>query len=298
MRRVSPIMGWITLVVLLLSASLVSAQAGGVSVSCTNGASFENGIEVIVNQMRAGFTYTATAVGVNGFDPVLAVVDGATGDFLCSDDENGASSYAANLPTANAARSSTAQVNFIHNDSSGFRDISLVVGGFGNQTGEFVLILEGMAVTGADGAGDPFSINLTPGMVASGVPLSVYMLTRGQSGVDPLVFLANAADDLTPAVIDGEQVTCDDAGTSLCFGTGFALDNYSVTIGSGTLPGWQYDAMLSLAIDGIALDPNPVNNYLTFVMTSFNQSSEGQYLLAFHIGMTDAGGGSNVKNSL
>ena len=71
-----------------------------------------------------------------------------------------------------------------------------MVGGYGNQSGEFLLILEGMASTPADGAGDAFSVNLTPGMVASGVPLTVYMITRGQSNLDPYIYQANSS--LTP----------------------------------------------------------------------------------------------------
>jgi hypothetical protein len=296
MRRIRPILAGFALAWLLLFASLASAQSGGISVTCRSGASFDNGVEVIVNQMRSGFTYTATAVGVNGFDPVLAVVDVATGDFLCSDDEAGAARYTADLPTAFAAASSlSAQVNFTHNNSSGFADISLVVGGFGGQLGEFVLILEGMAVTSADGAGDPFSVSITPGMVASGVPLSMYMLTRGQSGVDPLMYLANDISDLSPAVINGAEISCDDAGTSLCWNTGSSLENSSVTIATGRLPSWQYDSMLSIPINGLTLDPNAANNYFTFVMTSYQQSSEGQYLLAFHMGITTPPVGSGAS---
>ncbi|PJF26350.1 MAG: hypothetical protein CUN53_08160, partial [Phototrophicales bacterium] len=177
-------------------------------------------------------------------------------------------------------------------------DISLVVGGFGNQTGEFLLILEEMAVTRADGAGDPFAVNITPGMVASGVPLTVYMLTRGQSRVDPLLYLANSASDLTPAVIGGSQVLCDDAGGANCYGNHVQLDNYDVTIATGTLPGWQYDAMLSIPLTGLQLDANRLNNYLTFVMTSFNQQSEGQYLLVFHMGTAPVSGATDVKKSI
>jgi hypothetical protein len=287
-------------VALLMSASIAAAQSGGLSVTCDNGASFDNGVEVVVRQMRSGFTYRATAVGIGGFDPVLAVLDTATMQGLCSDDEPAAARYAANLPTTGVVPGSrlSAQVTFRNTTASPFADISLVVGGFGSQTGEFLLILEEMAVTRADGAGDPFAVNITPGMVASGVPLTLYMLTRGQSGVDPLLFLANSAADLTPAVIGGRQVLCDDAGGSNCYGSHVRLDNYNVTIATGTLPGWQYDAMLSLPLTGLALSADRLDNYLTFVMTSFNQQTEGQYLLVFHFGTAPVSGGAEPKGSL
>jgi hypothetical protein len=287
-------------IVLLMSVSMAAAQPVGLSVTCDNGASFDNGVEVIVNQMRTGFTYRATAVGIGGFDPVLAVLDTGTLSGLCSDDDSGAARYAANLPTTGNVPASrlSSQVTFRNATSAAFADISLVVGGFGNQTGEFLLILEEMAATRSDGAGDPFAVNITPGMVASGVPLTLYMLTRGTSGVDPLMFLANSATDLTPAVISGQQVLCDDAGGSNCFGNNVRLDNYNVTIATGTLPGWQYDAMLSVPLTGLSLDANRLNNYLTFVMTSFNQQTEGQYLLVFHIGTAPVSGTTDVKGSI
>ena len=265
-----------------------SGLAAGFSVTCDNGASFDNGVEIIVNQMRSGFTYTATAVGIGGFDPVLAVLD-ETGTGLCSDDASGASRYSANLPTTGQVSGSglSSQVVFDQNSAETFANVSLVVGGFGNTSGEFLLILEGMAVSAdADGAGDAFSVRLTPGMVASGVPLTLYMITRGQSGVDPLMYQSDADLNVLPD-IDGVDVICDDAGNpSLCYGESFDLSPYTVTINTGTLPGWEYDSMLSLPLTGLQLSSDSDFNFYNFVMTSFQQQSEGQYLLVFHIGMT------------
>jgi hypothetical protein len=289
-----------TIIVLLalLSAVAVQAQPSGMSVTCDNGARFDNGVEIIVNQMRSGFNYTATAVGLNGFDPVLAVLD-ESGNGLCSDDTSSAARYSANLPTTGRVNASglSAQVTFAQTSGQAFHDVSLVVGGFNNASGEFLLILEGMAVTSADGAGDPFSVNVTPGMVASGVPLTAYMLTRGTSGVDPLMFLADG--DRVAVDTRGVEIICDDAGTTSCWGSSTALDNYNVTINTGTLPGWQYDAMLSLSLDGLQLNTNTNQNYYTFYMTSYQGRTEGQYLVVFHIGTAPVGsGGNNVKQSL
>ena len=261
----------------------------GVSVTCENGASFDNGVEIIVVQMRSGYTYTATAVGINGFDPVLAVLD-ENGQGLCSDDEPSAARYSANLPTTGQVSGSSlsSQVSFSQNQA-GMADVSLVVGGFGNTSGEFLLILEGMGVTAADGEGDPFAVRLTPGMVASGVPLTVYMITRGTAGVDPLIRhvdaeLNNLRDER------GVEITCDDAGNpSLCYGDSVDLSPYSVTINTGRLPGWQYDAMLSLSLENEQLSSDPDFNFYNFLMTSYQHQTEGQYLLVFHIGMTDSG---------
>jgi hypothetical protein len=267
-----------------------SGAPSGMSVTCTDGSTFDNGVEVIISQMRSGFNYTATAIGLNGFDPVLAVLDTNSHQGLCNDDEPGAAFYKANLPTTGNVPASnlSSQVTFSQGSGNTFADISLVVGGYNNQSGEFLLVLEGMASTPADGAGDAFSVNLTPGMVASGVPLTVYMITRGQSNLDPYIFQADS--NLTPlADSQGNLINCDDAGTKdLCQLGSVDLSSSSVTIGAGKLTGWSYDAMLSLPLTGLRLNSDSTQNYYTFVMTSSpTQSTEGQYLLVFHVGETD-----------
>lgn len=283
--------------ILFLFPGLLQAQLPtGYSVTCDNGSNFDNGVEVKISQMRAGFTYTATAIGLNGFDPVLAVLDSNTGSGLCNDDDSDAAGYAANLPTTGSVPSSSlsAQVNFSQTSGNTFADISLVVGGYDNQSGEFLLILEGMGVTSGDGAGDPFSVNLTPGMVDSGVPLTIYMLARDAS-LDPTLYRTDSSLD---AVTDqsGNVIGCDDAGNSdICWGESTDLSQSSVSTTSGRLPGGPYDAMLMLPISNVALNNDPALNYFNFVMTTSPQvTTQGQYVLAFHIGMTGAapnGGG-------
>lgn len=274
------------------SFGVIQAQTpSGYSVTCDNGASFDNGVEIVVNQMRSGFNYTATAVGLNGFDPVLAVLDTNSGQGLCSDDESRASRYAASLPSSGRVPASnlSSQVTFSQNSSTTFADISLVVGGFGNTSGEFLLILEGMAVTPGDGIGDVFSINVTPGIVASGVPLSLYMMARGDGRVDTYI---SEIDSNGNTVTDngGNAIACDDAGnSSLCWGNSVNLSNSSVTINTGTLPGWDYDSMLSFNMDNFGLSSNRDENYLHFAMSSSpSVTTQGQYLLVFHVGQTDA----------
>jgi hypothetical protein len=93
--------------------------------------------------------------------------------------------------------------------------------------------------------------------------------------------------DLNPVQdANGNDIYCDDAGdATLCYGSSTALTNYSVTINSGTLPGWQYDAMLEVPVAGTQLFNDPSMNYLSFLMTSYQGQSQGQYLLVFHGGL-------------
>jgi hypothetical protein len=254
----------------------------GMSVTCENGAAFDNGIEVRVIQMRAGFTYTATAIGINGFDPVLAVLD-SSGRGLCTDDDSIAAGYSVDLPTTGFVPESgtSSQVFFANNSNNAFENISLVVGGFGNSTGEFVLLLEGMAVTDADGAGDPFSMQVTPGMMASSVVPTVYMIAN-TSAMDPLIALIDENYDFVQIESTGEYVACDNAGYQGCWGESVDLSNYYVSrSGGGGLSGGSYDAMLRLPLTNV---PEPWG-FFTFLMRTSEMQTYGDYVLAFHMGI-------------
>jgi hypothetical protein len=47
--------------------------------------------------------------------------------------------------------------------------------------------------------------------------------------------------------------------------------------------------MLSLPLLGLQLNEDPNFNFYNFVMTSFQQQTQGQYLLVFHVGMSTTG---------
>lgn len=256
---------------------------GGVSVDCGKGVGFNNGVEITVRQMRAGFNYTATAIGLNGFDPVLAVLDPTTGSGLCTDDEPAAARFQVALPTTGVVppSSTTSRITFSQRSGRPFADVSLVVGGLGDIAGEFVLVLEGMAATAADNLGDPFSVWLTPGLITSGVPLTIYMISVTDA-LDPFMYLADANLDIfmTDA---GEFVYCDDAGDpQTCWGQSTDLSSSYVTRARGSaLPGGRLDAMLQIPLDGF--DPNTSSDLaLTFMMTSYQQTSFGDYVVAIH----------------
>lgn len=259
----------------------------GVPVTCGDNVTFNNGVEVIVVQMRAGFTYRATAIGIDGFDPVLAVLDTNTGLGRCSDDSDNAAQYTLDLPTtgAVAASSLNSQVTFSQDSGQNLGDVSLVVGGYNSQPGEFLLVLEGMAATSQDGFGDPFSVRLTEGMVNSGIDLSVYMIAS-DNALDPYMYLADP-NDLSQAfqLDNGEEVYCDDAGSdSLCWDTGFDLSTSSLfTQANSNLPGSPLDSMMTIPLNGLQVT-NDDPQYFTFFMTSYNQSSQGNYVIVFHIG--------------
>ncbi len=257
---------------------------GGVSVDCGD-ASFENGIAFTVIQMRAGFTYTATAIGIDGFDPVLAVYDPKTGRGQCIDDVEDAAVYEAHLPTTGDIRAdeTTAQINFSQNSGRSLADVTIVVGGWNNAEGEFILILEGMAVTQYDGVGDPFSVILTPGMVGHGTPLTVYMIGINR-GLDPFMFIPDQDWNILETS-DGDLFACDNAGSRSCWGDSEPLSGYYVSRTSGRIvESDDADAMMSLPIDGFTDVTMDDPFYIYFAMTSANQRTTGDYTIIFHAG--------------
>lgn len=272
--------------------TLPASAQGGVQVVCPNGQVIENGVEIIVN-MRPGFTYYATALGINGFDPVLAVSD-ENGVSLCADDDVSAFSYSLDLPTTGYIPESrlNSQVPFYHN-YDGFHDISIIVGGFGNTSGEFAVMLEGMAVTSADGSGlgsgDPFSLHITPNVTASGVPISAYMISV-TDGLDPFLKVVNE-DGETFQFDDGTYFACDDAGEeNLCWGESYNLSGSYVSRTSGRqLPGGNLDAMMIVPVEELGLGPDE-DAYLNYKMSSSNNRTEGDYVVVYHLGTVGADG--------
>lgn len=250
-----------------------------VSVTCHDGPDIVNGAEIVVVQMRSGFIYKATAVGLYGFDPILAILD-SYGDGLCSDDDSPAEDYSLLLPTTGAVwgQPTSAQITFEQNADTVFDDVSLVVGGYEGSGGEFVLILEGMAFTSADNLGDPFSIVLSPAIVDYGLPITAYMIGENNS-IDPLIM--TVSDDMDYHLTDdlNSLIECDDAG-SLCWGISEDLSGYYVERNNGRrVRADNLDAMLMVPLDYIPYSE------LRFVMSSYEARSTGNYIVVFHMGI-------------
>lgn len=264
-----------------------SSGGGGIEVTCPDGTQISNGVEITVS-MRPGFTYTATAIGKDGYDPIIGVGD-ESGINLCQDDDRAARQYSVSLPTTgvvDAANTST-QMPFFHSNS-GFSTISLVVGSADGSNGEFVLVLEGMAVTTNDGkgegAGDPYAVRVTQSMVDSGVPLNIYMIAKVQE-LDPFMQLVHA-DNTVVELDDGTRVECDDAGTNSCWGESTDLsDSYVSDAPNSGIPGGSVDAMMNISLEGMTLDSDPDNNWFNFLMTSTDQRTFGDYIVVFHMGV-------------
>ncbi|MBZ0288645.1 MAG: hypothetical protein K8I30_13590 [Anaerolineae bacterium] len=275
-----------------LNTNASGDAAPGISVECPEGFSFDNGVETVIN-MRSGFNYTATAIGIDGFDPIIAVTDGKT--TLCNDDDANAAGYVVGVPTTGdvAASRASSQMPFSYNGNDTFGDISIIVGSVDNTPGEFVLVIEGLAVTTADGsgdgAGDPFTTHITPNMQASGVPVSAYMISV-TDGLDSFLYLVDQ-DNHSIELSDGSYYSCDDAGTDTCFGQSANMATSYVSRENGrVLGGGDYDAMLALTWDDLGVNPGD-EAYVNWRLTSSGLRTFGDYVVVFHLGTANEFGG-------
>lgn len=260
---------------------------GGINVTCPDDAEIKNGVHISVG-MAPDSTYTATVVGVNGYDPSIALLDG-DGVQLCVDDDTVGADYSLSLPTTGSVDTSGSNTQMsITNNNSEVTYVSLIIGSPDGSSGEFALVLEGMSVDKSDGkgdgAGDLISVQLTQNMLDSGVPLNVYMMTKVKK-LDPVLQLVHA-DNTVVELKDGSVMECDNAGTDSCWGSSEDLsDSFVSDAANGDIPGTSGDAVMSVPLDGITLDENPDNNFFNFLMTSVNQRTFGDYLIVVHIGV-------------
>ncbi|MBE2269723.1 MAG: trypsin-like peptidase domain-containing protein [Anaerolinea sp.] len=241
-----------------------------------------NGTAVTAIQMRPGYSYRVTVIGVDDFDPVLLVIY-PDGSGYCNDDSDNAIRYTATLPgvglvTGNGTGS---QIEF-QQDTGEFADMQIVVGGYEGMGGEFILIVEGMGVTDADNLGDPFSVLLNRSLIASGVPITAYMLGR-DLGLDPFMGLIDPEDWRGFLLDDNDdEIVCDDSGTEFCWGDSSDLSRAAVTLGDVEVAGESYDAMLAISPE-VAFESD--YERIGFLLTSYDQRTRGQYLLVFHMGL-------------
>jgi len=116
------------------------------------------------------------------------------------------------------------------------------------------------------------------------VPLSVYMVSI-TSGLDPLLYLADESFNIATDEV-GNSIFCDDGGNAnLCWGENSSLAGSSLSRAGGRrdVPGGEFDAMLQIPLGQYgSLDFGDGPWYLTFVMTSFEQQTFGDYVIAFH----------------
>jgi|GEM_PF-2491413 len=233
-------------------------QPGGLTFEC-NGQTVNGATLITFRDVRPGFNYQVTVIGLDNFDPVIALQaeDGST---LCNDDEPRAAGSQISLPDIGyvEASSLTSQLSF--NTSVATGDLVMAIGGFGSTGGHFVAIFEGLAISPATEQ-DAVTFNVSGAI--QNEPILVYMIAETTS-LDSYMF------------VDGTDIVCDDAGSGPCADTpAFSTDQNNahgvVIANGGQYIAWQYDA-------GIRVVPGGTGD-LTFVFQSYNGQTQGEYAM-------------------
>ncbi len=242
----------------------------GISISCSNGVTLQNGVEFIT-QLKPNETRNIYALGINGFDPVMVIAE-PSGNIICVDDEPIASDYEANLPTTGSIPSSSTNALYAYtNNTNQAVRLSIIIGDYAGRDGEFLLVINDMYFD--------FNANLSTyeGFTVTDNLASVttYAIDAGGGTFD--AFLRLVDDQLAP-VVDGtgQTVECDDASAVTCWGQSYNMNGsfirqrQSIANGSGT------DAVIRFVPS-----PSDLNKtYYFFINNQLNQSA--YYNLAYH----------------
>ncbi|PJF44793.1 MAG: hypothetical protein CUN55_02120 [Phototrophicales bacterium] len=260
--------------------SSAGLEDAAIFIQCDTGERVRGAIQFSFIAVNPGFSYTATVLGIDGFDPVL-VVETRPGIGTCNDDNPNVLGSRVDVPGYGNvfATTSSAQVRFTSPGRG--NPINIIVGSFNDEPGRFVLIIEGLAISPSTEL-DGFSVRVPED--AQEEPLGVYMVAR-YTDLDPYMYIAageglNAAyspdGEFFPDLIDYNRVfgplyECDDASVAPCdFSPNFENGNILISNGSSYNPG-RVDA-------GLMLIPYTTDPIL-YVLGSLNGASSGTYAI-------------------
>lgn len=268
-------MRYIFFLVLLvgLLTGTVTAQDGSTNISddtfeliCSTGESIIGGIKFTFVNVNPGFYYRVSAIGINGFDPVIAVST-APGYGNCDDDSTyleGSYVWVSDTGYVEAdARAAQVEIN-----TGRGGNIDVLVGGYAGSSGQFAMVVEGLLIEPATDA-DGFLVSVPS--VVQDLPMGVYMLPISGGGVDPYI-TGYYGDGLQGYTLDYDATEvfmwCDDAGTGDCSAGDVSGGGFTLTNGF-TYEGTYYSA-------GLNVTPNSTNRLL-YVFSSAGGNTEGEY---------------------
>ena len=249
-----------------------------ITIRCDTGETLYGGVQFGFINIVPGYQYTVTVFGVGDFDPVVAV-ETAPGIGECNDDEPLAAGSFVALPDEGSVRANrqTAQVRF---NLARAGSPVITVGSFDGQGGDFVMVIEGLAIAYPEEA-DGFVLRVP--IAVADETLGVYMISR-YNDLDPYLQLATGeglndafSSDGTfdPDYIDYNKAfiafECDDAGSGDCSDMQ-AMSGGGIDISNGSdYITWQYDA-------GIQVVPQTTDPML-YVFSSSGSTTSGTYAI-------------------
>jgi hypothetical protein len=236
-------------------------------ITCSTGERIIGGVKFTFLNINPGFQYRVTAVGINGFDPVIAVVT-APGVGDCNDDASWVAGSQVAVPDVGfiTADGLSSQVE-INTGRGG--NIDIVVGGYAGSTGQFAMVVEGLQISPSTDA-DGFLISVP--LVVADDPIGVYMIARDGSGLDPYldVYTGPGIQGSNLDLNNVQQLSwCDDVGSGDCPGTP-PFPGGGILISNGyRYEAGYYDAGLSGALQS--------TDRFLYVFSAAAANSQGSY---------------------
>jgi hypothetical protein len=221
-----------------------------------------------------GLSVTLTAIGADGFDPAITVIDAEGNIVTCNDNSRDTDEAFATLPTIEATASeNTASVKFNVPGDQGRLDYDVYVTSPEGVNGEFLLIYSGAEVFGSDDV-DRFQIITNAGQNELEVPIGVYVanLKRPDLAINPQVNLTLGETF--------EQECRASSSRSLCDGDSEDLTGFIVKLDNDTDETELFgdDVMLFISAGGVETAEFGV------AVSSVNAASFGAYHLMIHSG--------------
>lgn len=231
---------FIVLLMLPLMAFVPYQQAAAPAAQNPFTITCETGEEIVVSaritllNVNPEFGYRISAVGINSFDPIAAIIT-EPGVGRCNDNTEGLAGSQLAVPGIGFVEANALSSQFVaRTPSNGFADIEIVVGGLAGSTGEFALVIEGLRIN-PEGESDQLLVSVPES--ATSEALGVFMIGRPDE-LNPFMRVfdgtgAEAGEGLVDLEGLTPLATCDDAGTSDCFATP-TLNGGGVALSSGT----------------------------------------------------------------
>ena len=238
-------------------------------VTCDTGEEILGGTIFTFLAINPGFSYRVTTIGIGEFDPVMAVITGP-GIGNCNDDNTSVAGSQVAVPGVGLIEGDNldSQVT-VSTSVSG--NVDVVVGGYQGATGQFAMVVEGLAINPRDEL-DGFLISVPTVLINE--PIGVYMVNRSGSRVDPYLQLAGG-HGLQQDPLDFNQaqilMICDDAGVGDCSNTEqFPGGGVDIT------NGFRYEADTNDA--GISIALGSTDKFL-YAFGSYNSETTGDYAI-------------------
>lgn len=254
---------------------------------CEDGTVVKNFIEISVDAVD--YTFGVYAHGLDGFDPVLALIDDGSADGddaeACADGTFSTferfPAYATNLPdigeTEPDVTDEWAGLSSSTEPSGPYR---ILVGSEAGDPGEVVLTF---SIFTPEEYGESFfndiSLLLTPNVLGSKTPLSLYAFPYDYPSID-LDPMLEVLDPVTGDVL----LACDTAGASTCYGNAETdLTDAYIGVGDGYIPSSSNSAALTLKPEDVAAIAE-TGESLTIRVSNYRISGDISFVtLALHV---------------